>query len=105
MWAGLLEECIEIWDATTVKNDYGEAKETRALSYSTRAKVGHVGGNRTVINSEIQIPYQKNFVVRAYVPIKDTSWIKYNDKYYRVLSIELDRQLKQKIIITEIVNE
>ena len=105
MFAGLLKECIEIWDVASVKNDYGEMKETRSLAYSTRAKVGHIGGSRAVINNEIQTPYQKNFVVRVYVPVSDTSWVKYEGKYYRVTSIDTNKDLKEKILVCELVNE
>lgn len=105
MKAGLLNEKIEIYEIEYVRDDYGAAKGTPKLIYTTRAKVGHISGSRTVINSEIQTPYSKNFVMRIYVPITDTCWIKYEGKYYRVLSIDEDKHIQQKVVVTEIVNE
>lgn len=105
MFAGPLKEKIEIYDHTKTRNSFGEEVETLTLTYSTRAKVGHIGGSRTVINSEIQTPYTKNFVIRIYVPVKDDSWIKYNGNYYRVTSIDKNPDLQQQVIIGEIVNE
>jgi SPP1 family predicted phage head-tail adaptor len=105
MFAGVLTEKIEIYDFVTSKSDIGVISETRNLIYTTRAKVGHVSGSRTVINNEITIPYTKNFVIRYYVPITDTCWIKYNDKFYRVMSIDKDPEMQQQIIIGELVEE
>lgn len=105
MYAGLLKEPIEIYDMSSTINEYGERKNELVLTYSTRAKVSHNSGSRTVIDQEIQTPYVKTFVMRVYVPVKDDSWIRYEGYYYRVTSIDTDKDLQQKIVIAEIVNE
>lgn len=105
MWAGLLNEKIEIYSPSSTRNSFGEQVDEMVLSYTTRAKVGHIGGSRSVIDYEVQVPYQKNFVMRIYVPITEVDWIKYKDKFYRVLSIEDDDKIQQKVVITELVNE
>ena len=102
-YAGLFNEPIQIYEHTKTKNAFGEEETSLSLLYETRAKVGHVGGSRQVINNEIETPYQKNFVIRIYVPITDTSWIKYEGKYYRVTSIDKDNGLQQQVVITELV--
>lgn len=104
-FAGLFNEQVEIYKFFTIKNKYGEEVTDREKVFSTRAKVGHIGGSRTVINNEIQTPYMKNFVVRIYVPVFDDSYIKYKDKFYRVVSIDENREMQQKVIIAELVNE
>ena len=104
-YAGLFNEKIEIYDFVKTKSDKGVVTNDKQLIYTTRAKIGHVGGSRTVINDEIAVPYSKNFVVRIYVPITDTSWIKYNDKFWRVMSIDKDKALQQEVVITELVQE
>jgi hypothetical protein len=104
-WAGVFNEKVEIYDLVKSKNEYGIITEERELTYTTRAKVGHVSGSRSVINSEITTPYIKNFVLRIYVPLKDDSWIKYEDKYYRVTSINKNKELQQQVITGEIVEE
>lgn len=105
MFAGFLNEEVEIYDIVSSRNDYGEQVDDRAKVYSTRAKVGHAGGSRSVINNEIVTPYSKNFVLRIYVPVTDTSWIKYLGKFYRVVSIDVDKASQSQTIITELVNE
>ena len=105
MFAGQLNEIISIYDKTTTKTSYGVITDSLTLSFSTRAKVGHISGSRQVINNEIVTPYTKNFVVRNYVPVKDTSLVKYKDKYYQVTSIDENRDLQQKIIIAELIQE
>jgi len=104
-WAGLFNEKVEIYDFVKSKDEYGKITEERKLTYTTRAKVGHVSGSRSVINSEITTPYVKNFVLRIYVPVSDDSWIKYQDKYYRVTSIDKNKELQQQVITGEIVEE
>lgn len=101
MYAGLLNEKIEIYDFTMTKSIIGVVTSTINKVYETRAKVSHRGGSRTVINEEVVTPYQKTFVVRIYVPVTDTSWIKYNGKYYRVVSIDKDIAMQQQVILTD----
>ena len=105
MYAGQLKEPIEIYSVTNTADDYGGSTSYMTLSYTTRAKVGHIGGSRVVLNSEIQFPYQKNFVIRYYVPVKDTDVIKYNSSYYTILSIDENKDMQMKTIITEIEND
>lgn len=104
-FAGLFNEKIEIYDFTQTKSRIGVVTSTIQKVYETRAKVGHIGGSRTVINSEIVTSYEKNFVVRIYVPVTDTSWIKYQGKYYRVLSIDKDIAMQQQVIVTQLVED
>ena len=62
-------------------------------------------GTREIQNNEIFYDYSKTFIVRMYVDVLDTDRIKYDDKYYRVISIEPDLHLQQKTILAELVNE
>lgn len=105
MFAGLLQEKIEIHDLVKTKSKTGVVTETLSKTYETRAKVGHISGSRTVINNEIQTPYVKNFVCRIYVPVQDTSLIKYKDKFYQVTSIDKDPELQQQVIIGREIQE
>ena len=104
-YAGLFDEHIDIYDFIKLKSKQGVVSEELTLTYSTRAKVSHASGGRTVINNQIQTPYVKTFVLRFYVPIQDTSWIKYQDKYYRVTSIDKDKSLQQQVVIAELVTD
>lgn len=104
--AGLLNEVIKIYSPSSTVNEYGEKVQTYTLNYETRAKVEHVNGNRSNDNNEIFYSYQKTFTVRCYVPITEFDQVEYNNKRYRVITI--DNRLKtynDKLIITELIND
>lgn len=105
MQAGLLNEKIELYRFIKVKNEYGELVTQTEKVRDCRAKVSHLSGSRTVRAEEIQYPYTKQFVVRIHIDIDENMWIKWRGKFYRVLSIDPNRELQQKTIIAEIVNE
>lgn len=121
-WAGKFNEPIYVYNFIAERNSFGEEIEYTPLTYSyatlydptktsycsyypTRAQVIYNGGNRHVENNEIQIPYSKTFVTRIYVPVTDTSWIKWKDDYYRVTSIDKSRDYQEITIHSELVNE
>ena len=105
MFAGLLNEKIEVLKYIKTKNEYGEMVDTLNKEYECRAKVIHTSGSRQVLNSEIQYPYNKQFVIRIHVPIHEDNLIRWQGKLYRILSIDRDRQMQQTVIQTEVVNE
>lgn len=105
MWAGFLNEKIEIYRFTKEKNAYGELIVRSEKVRDSRAKVSHLSGSRTVRAEEIQFPYNKQFVVRFGVNIDEDMQIKWRGHFYRILSIDPNRELQQKTIICEIVNE
>lgn len=75
-----------------VQSDYGDISTSYQMVHSTRAKVEHSLGKRTIQNEEIFYDYSKTFTVRIYVDVLDTDRIKYGNKFYRVISIEPDSQ-------------
>lgn len=105
MFSGLLNERIEVMKYIKVINEYGEPVDELHREYECRAKVIHNSGSRQVINSEIQFPYNKTFVVRIHVPIHEDNFIQWDGVLYRILSIDRDRNLQQTVISTEIVNK
>lgn len=105
MKAGLLKEKIEIYKPTVVTTDYGNSKLTYSLYYTTRANVQYNSGTRTRENDEVFYPNNKTFIVRHYVPVTEPMQIKFEDKFYRILSINADKYYNDKVIYTELVNE
>lgn len=105
MFAGLLNEHIDIMKYTPTVNDYGETVNVLVKEYSTRAKVIHLSGSRTLRNDEIQYPYSKTFVLRYHAPINENNLIRWGNNLWRILSIDRDRGMQQCVIITEIVND
>ena len=105
MKAGLLTEQIEIYSPTTIKNEYGEETTSYIWSYSTRARLIHDRGNRDIENNEVVFNHFKTFHVRIYVPVHNLDRIKWNDEFYRIVDIEPDRKLQEKIIKVELIND
>lgn len=106
MRAGILEETIKILKLNKRKSDFGAQLDTYTESENTiRAGVVENSGNRITDNFEIFYDYTKKFYVRRYVQLDEFDRILYKGKQWRILSINDDRHLNQKIITAELVNE
>ena len=73
--------------------------------YTTRAKVDHNGGARTVENNEIVFDYTKTFNVRSYVPVTEADRIEWQGKMYRILTTQQRREYNDIMITAELINE
>lgn len=105
MRAGLLMESITFIKAEIKKNEYGQEETIWNDYFKTRANVSYKSGNRITENNEIINTYTVNFTVRSYHKIDEFMRIGWNDKTYRILSINKDKR-KQSITITgELINE
>lgn len=105
MIAGRLNEEIKIYHPTVTTNDYGEASEEYKLLYTTRAKVDHNSGTRTIENDEIVFDYTKSFTVRSYVPVSNDDRIEWQNKMYRILTSQKRREYNDIMITAELINE
>lgn len=105
MRAGILKETFEIWWNKETVTEFGSKQSKWEKLNTIRCAVKNNGGGRTIENNEIVYPYTKEFIVRHYVNIAETMRIKYNDKFYRVISIEPNKYYNDKIIIAEQINE
>jgi head-tail adaptor len=105
MRAGLLNEPVEIWEKSLVTNDYGEQTETWSLKYSTKARLVHKGGSRVIENSEVFYSHLKTFQVRYYVPVGEYDRVKWDNKYYRILNVEPDKERMNKTIEGELIDD
>lgn len=103
--AGRLNELIEIWFLDVQTTEYGDTREEYKFAANARALVDHAGGSLSVENLELFNNYQKNFTVRFHTDVHDTDRIKYNGKFYRIITIDIDRPKQIKIIQTELINE
>lgn len=105
MIAGRLTEKIVILKPTITVNEVGEQETTYQEERTTRAELLLNGGNRNISNDEISFSYNKTFNVRIYIDLDEFCRIKWNGKYYRILSIETDKENQYKTIYTELINE
>lgn len=106
MESGLLKDIITFQEMTVTTDEYGHEITTFTDAFTTRADVIWNNGNRIVSNEEIFYENTVSFVVRYYCPVEDTMIIVYQDKKYRIISINPDKELyRNKTIISELINE
>ena len=103
--AGRLNELIEIWYLDVKTSEFGDTTESWKFSSNARAMVDHTAGSLNIENFEIFNAYNKSFTVRFHTDVHDTDRIKYNGKFYRIITIDIDRPKQIKIIQTELINE
>lgn len=104
MDAGSLEHTITILRLQQSTNDFGEQFDLYVPCCKTRASVTPMSGGRTDESHEIFYAHTYKFIIRRYINIGDFDRIMWQDKQYRVLNIDDDRALNQKIITAELVN-
>ena len=106
MIAGTLNEIITVEELEVIKNEYGEEQtQNYKYKYKTRAQVVYNSGNRTNDNNEIFFATDVNFQIRYYHNIKELDRIKWKDNYYRILSIERNRQFQFIKLKCTLINE
>ena len=100
MQSGLLRDIIEFEKRELITNEFNEQMIEYKPCLTTKAQVIYSSGARSVENNEIVINYNPVFVIRYYYAINE-----FNNHYYRIVSIEPQKQYQQKRIITELINE
>lgn len=105
MKAGPLQEVIQFEILSTEQNEYGSDEATYTLSVPTKAQVQYRSGNKSNENDEITMVYEVDFIVRQYHKFNEFDRVVWNNKRYRILSIEHNKHLQMKRIRTELINE
>lgn len=104
MQAGQLNEIIKIYKPLTTVNEYGEQLQTWTEHTTTKANITYAGGNRNIENGDVFFGYTKIFKVWKYVDVTEKMQIEWQNKRYRITSIEEVRQYNEKIITAELIN-
>lgn len=105
MNAGRLNEVITIERPQIKVNEFGANKFEYNPLIKTRADVSYEGGARTIENDEVIFSYNKVFTIRYYHQIDEKDRIIWNNKKWRILSIEPDKSKQLITIRTELINE
>ena len=105
MQAGLLNNVIEFEKRELITNEFNEQMIEYNKCLTTKAQVEYSSGSRAVENNEIVFNYSPIFNIRYYHNVNETMRIKFNNQYYRIVSIQPFRQYQYKRIITELINE
>lgn len=105
MFAGNLNQIIQIYKDVTIKNEVGEQVQEWVKKLTTRANVIHNNGSRTIVNNEVFYTQIRTFEVRHYVDVNDFDRIKYKNHFYQILEIDRNDELQKIRIVAEKVNE
>ena len=105
MQAGLLKYVINIQTVIIDKDEYGAETEQWQNVIQTKADVRYLNGSKTLQNGEIININQLQFIVRHYLNISEQMRIVYEEKKYRILSINNDRLMAKKTIIAELIKD
>lgn len=105
MQAGLLNRQIEVYKPVTLTNTVGSTTIQWTKMYDTRASVRQTGMSRGQQVNEIFYPTTKEFIIRSYHHIDEFHRIKYQNNFYRIVSIDRRRETNDILIISDIVNE
>lgn len=106
MEGGLLNNVVVFQKQIKDTDDYGHEKIRYVDAFQTRANVKWNGGDRVISNEEIVYDNTLTFQVRSYCPIRDTMIILYKNKKYRIITVNKEDRLYDKIeIIAEEINE
>lgn len=103
--AALRQAKIEIYKLVGRTTDYGIYADDLTYVYTTRAGYRYDNQQRIVENDEIYYPINITFYVRAYVPVENDSVIKWDNKYWRVISALKDKYYNNIVINAELINE
>ena len=105
MNAAILKTPIEIYELVTTKTEYGTISTSYQLKYATRAHIQFNSENQVVSEGEIFYPINRTFIVRSYVPVTETDRIKWDNKWWRIISINKNIYYNDLEIIAVEVNE
>lgn len=105
MRAGSLSEVITIQQSVYSQDEFGASSLNWIDFVTTRANIKYLNGNRVNENQEIVFTYEYDFIIRNYHSITEDMRIIWKGNKYRILTIEEDKHLQQKLIRTEKIND
>jgi len=105
MNSSLLKNQIDIYELKESKTEYGTIKKNYEFKYHTRAYVRFNSENQVISEGEVFYPINRTFIVRAYVPVTETDIIKFEDKSYKILSINKNIYYNDIEIQTTLINQ
>lgn len=105
MMGGRLRYDITIQRPRIVQNGFGANNIEWEDIIHTKADVTFDQGSRGYENDELVFVYPKVFTVRYYHQVDEEDRILWNNKKWRILSLEPDLKKQSLTIRTELINE
>ena len=100
----MLKHPIQLYNLVTEKNPYGAIQSSYAYRCSTKAHIIFNSENQVVSEGEVFYPITLTFIVRSYIPVKETDRIKWEDKFWKIMSINKNIYFNDIEIVTTLVN-
>lgn len=103
--ASLRQAKIEIYKLKDRETNYGVYADDLTLVYTTRASTRFDTMSKSEANGEVSFPINRTFYVRSYVPVDYNCYIKYEDRFWEVVSVNKDVYYNNIVINTVLLNE
>ena len=104
MNSALLKHPIEIYRLETVHTEYGTIEPQYNFYRNTRAHIIFNSETAVTSNGEIYYPTTRTFIIRSYNNPLETDRIKWNNQWWRILSINRNDYYNNIEIMCETVN-
>ena len=105
MQAGLLRDIVRFQESETQRDAMGGLSENWVDAFIKRAEVRFVSGSRTLVNGEIFNPLAITCKIRYCRDVHEKMRFIYEDRKYKIISINRDRLQQCTVIQAEWINE
>ena len=106
MRAGLMTNTIRVERRVDIANEYGtSSKRWETFISKTKAEVKYDSGDLVNQVNEIVHTQRVTFIVRIYHQITPDMRIIWENRKYRILSLQADKKSQSLLIKTELINE
>lgn len=105
MQAGLLRDIVRFQESETQRDAMGGLSDEWIDVFSKRAEVKFASGSRTLVNGEIFNPLAITCKLRYCKDIHEKMIFIYEDRKYKIISINRDRLQQCTVIQAELINE
>lgn len=103
--AGLLTEEVTLLEQRTAQNDFGERRATWVAGKTLRARVRMTHGVRAVENGELWNSATLEVTVRVHTPVTEANRLRWRDRDYHIVSVDLDVKRQHQVIVCDLVND
>lgn len=105
MQAGLLTEIIHFQESQLQRDELGGLSDDWVDMFSKRADVKFASGSRKLVNGEVFNPLAITCKIRYCREVHEKMILTYEERKYKIISINRDRKQQCTIIQAELINE
>lgn len=105
MQAGLLREIVQFQETQTKRDALGGISDEWVTIFTKRAQIKFASGSRKLVNGEVFNPFAITCKIRYCKDVNEKMRFIYDDRNYRIISINRDRIQQCTIIQAELINE